>query len=364
MRKTILLVYSGECHRLPPFLAILDSLHNDFQLKVISYEKKGALQLLKKQYPDVEFLSSCERPENESFYDKVIRHLYYPIEFHNETIRLIKTTQKDLLWIIHERTLIEFGESIQKEDYIVSFYELNDTDKKFVEKTKKYVINAKELITAEYNRSCIMRVWYRLNYTPTVISNKPYYHPRTRNIDCEYASLFKDKKVILYQGHIQRVRNVNALCDAVENMEGHLLVLMGDGDDEYVNYLKGKYKNVLFVDFIAPPHHLDVTSWAHIGIVKYDFTFVNHLYCAPNKIWEYSGFDMPMIGNKLPGLQNTFERYQAGLCIDTEDPDEIKKAITTIDTDYEVYSRNARSFYESFDVKAELMKIVERNIEQ
>ena len=363
MKKTILLVFAGECHRLPPFLAIIDSLHYDYQLKVISYEKRKGMEMLKSQYKDVEFLSSCIRPETESFSDKLIRHLYYPIAFHRETKRLIKTTSRDLLWIIHERTLIEFADSLPDKDYIVSFYELNDTDEKFVKKTRKTVLRAKELITAEYNRSCIMRVWYKLDYTPAVIPNKPYYHPRKRNLECEYSAVFNGKKVILYQGHIQRVRNVNALCDAVEGMPGYLLVLMGDGDDEYVNYLKNKYKNILFVDFIAPPHHLDVTSWARIGIVKYDFTFINHLYCAPNKIWEYSGFDMPMIGNQLPGLQNTFERYHAGLCVDTESPDEIKRAIKRIDDNYEEFSANARRFYDSFDVKKEILKIVDKNIQ-
>lgn len=362
MKKTILLVYSGECHKLPPFLAILDSLHERYRLLVISYEKESNSSILKARYPDVCFLSKLSRPAQESFFDKVIRHLYYPIHFHNEAKHLISNTSFDLLWIIHEKTLLEFGSFLKSYDYIMSFYELIDNDNNYVKRMTPFVRRAREIITAEYNRSCIMRVWYKLNYTPDVIPNKPLYHPQEKNIHCQYSELFWGKKIILYQGHIQRVRNVDSFCEAINEMNGYTLVLMGDGDAEYVNYLKNKYPNVIYIDYIAPPHHLDVTSHAFIGVVKYDYTYLNHLYCAPNKIWEYSGFGIPMLGNKLPGLQNTFEKYGAGICIDTDKKEEIKKAITDIDSKYDYYSENAKLFYGSFDVKQALLSIVERNI--
>ena len=195
MKKTILFIYAGECHKLPPFLAILDALHEEYQLKVLSYETQKQRGLLKSTYHDVEFLSKSIRPDIESFTDKVIRHLYYPIKFHQEGKRIIKNTSYDLLWIIHEHTLLEFQDYLKKRDYIVSFYELNDHDMPFIKKTQTGVRNARKVISCEYNRSCIMRVWYHLNYTPPVVPNKPYNHPREKDMPCELSEQLKGKKI-------------------------------------------------------------------------------------------------------------------------------------------------------------------------
>lgn len=60
--------------------------------------------------------------------------------------------------------------------------------------------------------------------------------------------------------------------------------------------------------YITAPYHLEVTSHAFIGILIYapvygTFTSpLNSIYCAPNKLYEFSHFGIPMIGNNIPGL--------------------------------------------------------------
>jgi len=362
MKKTILFLYSGECYKLPPFLAMLDALHDDYNLKVISYETQKQGDSLRKTYPDVEFLSGSVRPEKESFSDKVIRHLYYPIKFHQEVKKLLKETQYDLLWVVHEHTLLEFQNELEGQKYIVTFYELNDHDMSFITKTQKGAQNAKHVVSCEYNRSCIMRVWYHLNYTPSVISNKPFSHPRQRNIPCEFSEQLKNKKVIIFQGYIQKTRNIDKLCEAVKDMPEYTLVLMGGGDEAYISELKTKYRNLFFTGFVNPPHHLDITSYARIGIVKYDHIYLDHTFCAPNKIWEYSGFGIPTLGNDLPGLEYTIGQAGAGLCVNFDDIEAIKSGIEYIDNHYDVMSNNALKFYDSFDLKASLNNIIKNNL--
>ena len=358
MKKTILFIYAGECHKLPLFLSILDALHEEYSIKVESYETKNNAEILKEKYPDVEFLSNEIRPRSESFLDKVIRHLYYPIKFHQEVKRKIKNTSYDLLWIIHEHTLLEFQDYLEGRDYIVSFYELNDHDMSFIKKTQKGVRNARKVISCEYNRSCIMRVWYHLNYTPPVVPNKPYNHPREKDMPCELSAQLKGKKIIIFQGYIQRVRNIDKLCEAVSCFPDYNLVLMGGGDDDYIRELKDRYPNTLFTGFIQPPHHLDITSYARIGVVKYDHIFLDHTFCAPNKIWEYSGFGIPTLGNDLPGLEYTVGQAGAGVCVDFDNVEAIKDGIRRIERHYDEYSNNAKKFYESVDLEKLLKSIV------
>lgn len=366
MKKIILFIYAGECHKLPPFLSILEALHEVYNLKVLSYETKDNRKKLEASFPGVKFLSRCERPlrDYESFTYKVIRRLYYPLCFHEEVKKTVNESSYDLLWIIHENTLLEFQNFLINKRYIVSFYELNDHDWRFIQKTQKGVQNAMKVISCEFNRSCIMRVWYHLNYTPTVVPNKPYSHPRNKNIPCDYTEILSGKKIIIYQGHIQRVRSVDKLCEALTSFPDYSLVLMGGGQDDYINELKEKYHNVIFTGFVTPPHHLDITSYARIGVVKYDHIYLDHTFCAPNKIWEYSGFGIPTLGNDLPGLEYTIGRAGAGVCVDFDDVEAIRKGISDIENNYEKYSNNSLKFYDSIDLGLKLRTIVEENINE
>ena len=358
MKKTILFVYSGECHKLPPFLTILDVLHSEYSLKVVSYETIDNQEKLRRTYPDVAFLSALKRPSKLSFVDKVLRHYYYPINFHKEVITLIAKTDYDLLWIIHEKTLVEFRSFLMNLEYVVSCYELADSFPSFRNKEKESLRRAKKVITCEYNRSCIMRVWNELDYTPPVIPNKPYKHPMTRFMSCSQQEVLKNKKIILYQGHIQKRRNIDKLCSAMNRLPEFTLALMGDGEQEYIKHIKEVYPSVLFIGYVSAPNHLLVTSHAYIGIVKYDFVDLNHLFCAPNKIWEYSGFGIPTLGNDLPGLEYTIGAARAGKCVDFDNIEAIVDAVKEIDNNYEEYSTNATRFYNSFDVEYSLKKLV------
>lgn len=359
MKKKILFLYSSECYKLPPFLTILDCLKDEYDLSVVSYETSKQRKILEESYPEVKFMSKLVRPERESFVDKVIRHIFYPIKFHYEAKRLIQETPHDLLWIIHEKTMVEFSKILPKGKYIVSSYELNDMLPDFLKKSREGMQNAKMVISAEYNRSCIMRVWYGLSYTPIVVPNKPLQHPLERNIRCEFSEVFEGKKIILYQGYIQKVRNIDILCKAVEELKDYKLVLMGGGDQDYIDYLKQNYKNLIFTGFVNPPHHLNITSHGYIGVIKYDFIYLNHAYCAPNKIWEYTGFDIPVLGNDLPALEEAITRNNAGICTNLDDLESVKKAIVEIDMHYDSYAKNAHKLYNSVDIKSLINSIAD-----
>lgn len=362
-KKTILFLLNRECTYLPPFMTILEALSDDYSLKVISCEHKGGKQKLEELYKgkDVSFLSNETQSEATTLMARIGRRvrkgLNVSTAFHKEAERLIAETPHNLLWVIHEETAIEFKKCLQGKRYILSLYELNDHRRDFLEKIKPVIQNAQEVIVPEYNRACILRVWMGLITTPTVVPNKPLNHPRTRNIPNSYSAQLEGKKVVLYQGYINRSRNLDKVCEAVKDMPGYCIVLMGKGDTSYINELKQKYPQIIHISFIAPPEHLYVTSWAHIAIVKYDFVVLNAIFCAPNKTWEYTGFGIPVLCHDIPGLRYTIGQYKAGVCTDMDDTESVKAAITEIDSNYEESSQNAIAFYESFDVKKSLLDI-------
>lgn len=366
MKKTILFLFNGECFQMPPFMAILDSLCDEYDLKVLNVETPENRKRLMSLYEgkSVEFIGSCTPDISSAFLDRVRRKLIrtLPIKstFYKKAVSIIESTSYDLLWVIHENTLCEFRDYLKGKEYITSIYELRDDRPDMRKKMKEPLQAAKEVMVAEYNRGCIFRVWFELTKTPTVIPNKPFYHPRKNNIKNPYSELLEGKNIILYQGGINEQRKLDVLCKAISNVPDWHLVLMGP-HSAYRDKLQKEYPGIICIDFVAPPKHLEITSYAKIGIVKYDYTYLNHAYCAPNKIWEYSGFGIPILGNDLPGLEYTVGRYDAGLFVDTESVTAVEDAINKLVKNYDSYRANALKFYDSFDLKKTLTEVVQRN---
>ncbi len=123
-----------------------------------------------------------------------------------------------------------------------------------------------------------------------------------------------------------------------------------------------------FIDFVKPPYHLEVTSHAHIGILTYtpvknQYSPLNALYCAPNKIYEYAMLGVPMIGNNIPGLKIPFDTYQMGEIIKEFSSDDVVSAIKNIEENYEQYSDNALKFYADTDMH-QLIQEIDQHVEK
>ena len=364
MAKTILLLFNKEVASLPPFMTILDSLCENYSLKVISHEKEGGKQYLNRIYhgKNVEFLSKVVENNSASTFlsrlkRRVRKNLRVPSRWHKEASELLMNTPCSLLWVVHENAAIEFKKELKDRQYILNIFELHDITPRFLDELRPIAQRAQSVVVPEYNRACMLKFWLRLKEIPSVIPNKPFTHPREREIKNEWSPLFVGKKILLYQGYLNTNRSIDSICRAVIELPEWRIVLLGKGEKEYVNHLKESYPSVIHIEYIQPPHHLNITSWARIGVVKYDWFDLNHAYCAPNKTWEYAGFDIPMIGNELPGLHYSIGKYRAGVLADLDDVEAVKSAILEIDNNYEKYRSNARRFYNSFEISEELNKI-------
>lgn len=88
---------------------------------------------------------------------------------------------------------------------------------------------------------------------------------------------------------------------------------------------------------------------------------LNRAFCAPNKIYEYAGLGIPSIGNKVPGLINTINKYKMGKCVNIC-VDNLKSAIKDIEKNYSDYSNNAYKFFNSTNNRTEIQKIVNEHL--
>ena len=279
----------------------------------------------------------------------------------------------DFLWINTFDTLKLLGDRILKYKYIIHLFELIHKTRYFYKmpypkyEFGKYLKGAYRVIECEYNRACITQAWFGLDRRPVVIPNK-HYLEKIEDTGFQVADdikqqmmLLEGKKIILYQGILGPERPIGLFAETVSELVGDYVMLVMSSTK-----LDKKYENLVEIGFISPPNHLYVTRRAHIGILNYQANktgfsgndCLNSIYCAPNKIYEYSRFGLPMIGNDIPGLKYTIEYSGAGICVEEMTKQNIKDAIIKISENYESYKQHSLGFYDSVDIK----KIIENEI--
>ena len=263
-----------------------------------------------------------------------------------------------LLWVSTADTALALGKKLFQRHYVLQILELYDTFPFYRHMLAKYARNANCVVVPEMCRAAIFRSWYGLNATPIVLPNKPDQHPGHRNLKIAdeqarnmLTALKPNEKILLYQGHITIERDVRAIASAIQKIgDGWRFVVMGPVHGDYLDKLRKSCPNVIYIPRIIAPDHLQITSHAHIGVITYSWDKLNHVFCAPNKIWEYAGFGLPMICNELPSLQYSVEANNAGICVDMADGEQIESAIKKINNNYDSFSIAALQLYDSIDV--------------
>ena len=271
-----------------------------------------------------------------------------------------------ILWFGNAESLMPMSGSLKGWDYVVSFLELLDRHKTKLKVLGPLAREAKAVTTCEETRSYLMQNWFDLQDLPYTIPNKPYnvpygrYETPTTDSGKYILEQTKGHKFVIYQGIFQNPEYMIAIARVMaDHYPDMFLVLMGIDKYKIVDTIKNIHVNTIAVDYIPAPKHLQVTSNAYVGVLYYKPDELNKVFCAPNKIFEYSYFGLPIIGNDIPGLLNTIGRAKAGLCIDFS-YESVLDAFQTIEANYEEISRNAKDFYQSVDNVATIRRIAEK----
>jgi len=154
------------------------------------------------------------------------------------------------------------------------------------------------------------------------------------------AGVPKDRKIILYQGGFTLHRGLEALVrNATAIPQGWSLVLMGWGGLEAplaesaaaVNASTGDAHRVTI---IPPAPQAELAQWsagATLGVIMYDNTGKNHLYCTPNKLWEFPAAGVPIICNDLVELAGSVRANNIGWVLsDENDPAALSQLIGSL----------------------------------
>ncbi len=253
--------------------------------------------------------------------------------------------------------------------YVLSVLELYERDTIYDKGLKKIINSAEAVIACEKHRAAIMRAYYpNANCPIYVMPNKPYDDgnqsvPDISSLENKLIEVIyniKSSKVILYQGIVARDRPLDKIAEALNKLNNtdNVFVVMGKASEEIQKELKAIYKNTVFTGYIPSPQHLCITQFACIGIANYDYSCLNNLFCAPNKIYEYAKFGLPMLTSQNIGLTETVGICGAAECVDFSSVDDIANGLNKILNNVDAYSENARRFYEQVDNKSVIKELL------
>lgn len=317
------------------------------------YVKDKRIDLLEKHSKPRLLASICFRLDN---FIKKRRVKKIPSMFSKEI------EQADIVWISHERTMLFGGKSFVKKlpPYFYTMYELPLKAKKTKKVYSFAAQQAKTVIVPEYCRAHIIKAIYSLDHTPKIVPNKSLFHPREKNqhiSDKKIESILNSikqsgKRIIMYMGIISKERPLAPIIEIIHKSDKYEFVVLG-ARTRYLSELESKYKGWFhYLGSVEPPYHLNVASYADIAYVCYIPLggSVNAVFCAPNKVYEFAGFGIPLLCNDVPGLKFEVEVNNFGVCVPEISQENLFSAIDYIEENYYTMSENAQKYFEKMDI--------------
>ena len=290
------------------------------------------------------------------------------LSYNHEVRRIIKKIPRDeIIWFGSGESAFFLGRVLNNRRIVLSILELYGNDLRWWRgKAIEYPLRKATIITCcEKHRASIMYGRYGLKKIPYILPNKPYeFEDSCSNTMPLPLQDYEHKFIVLYQGVIHPERPLLNIAKALNKInDGNIVfIIMGkflhDTSEQMIEELKKEYRNTIYLGFISNPEHLAYTQFAKIGIAVYDFSSLNTIFCAPNKIYEYAKFGVPMLCSQNIGLQETVGAAMAGECVDYSNVDAIVDGLKKIREKHELYSQNAFSFYNSINNRTVIESLI------
>lgn len=150
----------------------------------------------------------------------------------------------------------------------------------------------------------------------------------------------KQKTIVSHVGSLGKHSHLRTLLESFKilNEDEYELWFVGAIQSEPIELIKGfGLKNLRIIDNLPFNELGRIYEMTDIGIILYNDSSVNHRFCAPNKLYEYWSYGIPVIADLLPGLVPVFQDSVQGELIDMSDRKNITEVIVELsqrDNDY------------------------------
>lgn len=143
---------------------------------------------------------------------------------------------------------------------------------------------------------------------------------------CNATGLNEDQNILLFQGGLAKERGITQLLEAAPKLPlNWSVVFMGNGPMDKLILQACEQYNVgprvdgcKCIELIPPAPYNELAEWtsgATLGCIPYENTSLNHLYCTPNKLWEYPNAGVPILATELVEITKMIEKYKTGILL-------------------------------------------------
>lgn len=175
-----------------------------------------------------------------------------------------------------------------------------------------------------------IKAFYQQNYSlppALVVMNATVYAGRVEDDGRlrKAAHLSERRKILLFQGGFTQHRGIPQLMEAARNLpHPWSIVMMGWGKVEgelralasELEKVHGRENAPLAV--LPPASQEELAGWtagAALGIIPYEDIGLNHLYCTPNKLWEYPNAGVPILATSLVEMEKMISDWGTGFLL-------------------------------------------------
>lgn len=167
---------------------------------------------------------------------------------------------------------------------------------------------------------------------------------------CQGALNFPGKRILLYQGSLNKSRGLELAIDAMQYIESAILVIIGEGDISHQLHKQVVELNlsarVKFLGRISLDQLSIYTCGANLGLSLEENAGLNYYYSLPNKLFDYIQAQVPVIASDFPETSKIIHKYNIGCTIIDRNPIQFAALINSIFNDparYALWKSNLKN---------------------
>ncbi len=299
------------------------------------------------------------KSRNINFFPTTLKHFFILIEFY---FKLIVTANKIKPSIIHchDTLVLPAGVIIKlftKSKLIYDAHELESKKNGISKVDSKIILFTEKIIWSFINKLIVVspsiESWYESNLgkkSTEIIMNSPYIENEKiikNNYLKELYGIPNNKKIFIYIGGLVNGRGIESLIRIFSNKEikSHIIFL-GYGElRETILENSNKYNNIHLHDAVPHEKVLSIAKSADVGLCLIENISLSDYYCLPNKLFEYTFAEIPILASNFPDIKEVIDKYNLGKYSEL-DEESIYNSIKEFENEQELKKIDSSKLYE------------------
>jgi hypothetical protein len=177
----------------------------------------------------------------------------------------------------------------------------------------------------------------------------------------EVKEWLRGKPYLLAQGGANPDRHLDEVVEAIINIEGIKLIVVGPYSDGIIYKLKNKWGNIIsekvyFTGFVPQKKLVDFIDHAIMSIILYRKDIDNCWLCAPNRLYQALIRRIPVIVGINPPMANLVNKYNCGVVLasDGSNVEDIKNGIIRMMRNQVEFNENTKHCLDNISWESQL----------